>query len=132
MSTNVCYEVVLKFFREAQDDYREVARENGLSEDAFLTACGMADEADLVKFLADALGYFSDEHIHSQLATNLAEQMVEEQATERKVRALLDLPPCHCGEGLSCPEITLNMLGHPNEDKVMELIGDPDAPEPEF
>jgi hypothetical protein len=44
------------------------------------------------------------------------------QSVETKVRALLDLPECDCGQGVACPEITLNMIDHPNEGKVRELL----------
>lgn len=41
---------------------------------------------------------------------------------EVQVRELLDLPACWCGEGVRCPEIILNKIGHPNEALVDELL----------
>lgn len=41
---------------------------------------------------------------------------------ELKCRALLDLPECGCGEGVACPEIVLNMFGHPNEVAVAKIL----------
>lgn len=46
----------------------------------------------------------------------------ERKRIEQKVRDLLNLPPCGCGEGLSCPEIALNMIGHPNEKAALALL----------
>lgn len=43
-------------------------------------------------------------------------------ALEAEIRGLLSLPPCHCGEGLECPEISLNMVGHSNEEQVRKLL----------
>jgi hypothetical protein len=41
---------------------------------------------------------------------------------ERKARELLQLPECWCGEGLECPEITVNLIGHHNERAVARII----------
>jgi len=50
-----------------------------------------------------------------------------DERDEKKVRRLLDLPPCFCSKGLACPEIQLNMPGHPNEaaaERIMERYFD--------
>ncbi len=46
-------------------------------------------------------------------------KMTPEEKAEKKIRALLDLPPCDCGKGLDCPEIVLNVSGHPNEEAAL-------------
>jgi hypothetical protein len=43
-------------------------------------------------------------------------------AVEKKIRKLLQLPPCTCSMGLGCPEITLNMIGHPKEHEVSRIL----------
>jgi hypothetical protein len=46
---------------------------------------------------------------------------------EWKIRELLGLPGCGCGRGLACPELALNMIGHPNEGEVRKFLGINDA-----
>lgn len=41
---------------------------------------------------------------------------------ERKARRLLHLPACFCGQGLQCPQITINAIDHPQEPEVLKLI----------
>ena len=47
-----------------------------------------------------------------------------DERDEKKVRRLLDLPPCFCTKGLSCPEISTALAaGHPNEAAAERIMG---------
>jgi hypothetical protein len=44
-----------------------------------------------------------------------------EAQVDRRIRDLLGLPACGC-RSLGCPDIGLNMIAHPNEQAVRDLI----------
>lgn len=52
----------------------------------------------------------------------MAKQSECEYFDEITCRILLGLSECDCGEGIWCPEITMNMLGHYNEEVVVAIL----------
>jgi hypothetical protein len=93
--------------------FDEDADQNDMSE-AYITAY----ETLALDWLRGAVDF---DGMREVVRDCLLPDWLERCATESKVRHLMNLPPCSCGEGLRCPEIMLNLKPE-HEAEVIPLL----------
>jgi hypothetical protein len=132
-------ELVVNLFLGMQEEYKDAAENAELDEETtmrFLQSHGMEPrllegkdgdkfsdryresiEALAFEWLRGAVDYDGQREVVRDF---LLPEWLEARELDTKARALLSLPECWCDE-TPCPEVAINVIGHPNETAVREL-----------
>ncbi len=133
-------ELVVNLFLEMQERFEEAAENEGLDKETtfkFLQSHGMEPRSlegkdggklgDRYRESIEKLafewmrgGAVDFDQQREIIRECLLPEWLEARELDAKARELLDLPECWCDE-TPCPEVLLNMLGHPNEEAVRTL-----------
>jgi hypothetical protein len=132
-------ELVVNLFIEMQKYYEEAAENDDLDKETtfkFLQSHGMEPrsvEAGTKEAYRAAIEPLAFEWLRGDavdfdqkreiIRECFLPEWLEARELDAKARALLNLPECWCEE-TPCPEVLLNMLGHPNEEAVRTLYED--------